>query len=271
MAGAIPAAALCHEIDQRWPTMITMILDELDETLGPNQENAPFVRLLNNGYQRGKFIVRRHLLERRNIQTPAYCPKAVAGLTVTKLKKTTRSRMIIIRMRPMKKNENVERHVDKIEGYRLSEADKDLAADNLERLKKIDEDRLSNLSNRAAQIWHPLLALAKVAGGEEWYRRASDVAQYFTSKQKPEDMLGKKLLKELYRVYLSGRYPKSIWGTEFETELFARGFAGIDKFKVAYCLEQMATVSRRRRLKEAAMQTITDMFGTTAYRSLMII
>lgn len=236
--GSYTAASLCQEIDEIWPKMITMVLDELDETLGPNQDNAPFVRLLNNGYQRGKVIVRRHLTEQKNIKTQAYCPKAVAGLTVTKLKRTTRSRMIIVRMRPMRKGEKVERHLDKIKAHELSELIKAWRPTIFERLKAIDEDSLSKLNNRAAQIWHPLLAIAKIAGGDDWFRRASDAAQYFTSKQKPEDNLGKKLLRALYLVYLSGKHPKGIWGETFAAELWQQhGFSGeIDKHKIAYCL-----------------------------------
>src|SRR6266404_334345 len=235
--GSYTAASLCREIDQRFPTMITMILDELDEIFVSGKDNSDYIRLLNNGYQRGKYIVRASLTkDGENIKTMSYCPKAIAGLTTTKLKKTTRSRMIIIRMRPMKKGERVERHLDKIEGQRILELIGTWAPTVIEKLKTIEEDGLSNLSNRAAQIWHPLLALSKIAGGEEWFKRASEAAQYFTNKQKPEDNLGKKLLKELYRCYLMPKeYPKNIRGTEFEGELYGRGF-NVEKSTVSYCL-----------------------------------
>ena len=165
--GTYTASAMLTEIDEQYPTLITLILDESDEVLAPGENKTLYVKLFNNGYQRGKYIVRRHLMEQRNLRTPAYCPKVLGGLTTTLLKKTTRSRTIIVHMRPLKWGERVERHIDKVEGKALSELIMTCRPSIFERLKAVDEDGLSNLSNRAAQIWNPLLAIAKIAGGDE--------------------------------------------------------------------------------------------------------
>ena len=238
--GSYTAAGLCREIDQRYPTLVTMILDELDETLSPGKDNSDYIRLLNNGYQRGKYIVRCNLNDNSNLRTPAYCPKAIAGLTTTKLKKTTRSRMITNRMRPLRTGEQVERHIDKAKGNEIVAKIIEWRPTVLDQLKNTDEDSLSTLTNRSAQIWHPLLAIAKIAG-EDWYKRGSAAADFFVSKQKPEDTLGKKIFAELFRAYAlysTNQYPKGIQAQLFSSELKQRdGFPDdIDSYKIAYYL-----------------------------------
>ncbi len=235
--GSYTAASLCREIDQRHPELITLILDELDETLVPSQDNAPYARLLNNGYQRGKYIVRSDLNNNKeNLKTPAYCPKAIAGLAVTRLKKTTRSRMIIIRMRPMRNDESVQRHIDKEIGKSIAERILQLRGSVAAELKTIDEDSLSYLVRRAGQIYHPLLAIAKIAG-DGWFTRATEAVAYYVDRQKPEDTLGKKILIELFRIYAGGRHAKGIWGETFADELHKLDFSlEIDKYKIAYYL-----------------------------------
>jgi hypothetical protein len=234
--GSHTAASLCREIDQRNPELITIVLDELDEIFVSGRDNSDYIRLLNNGYQRGKFITRCDLNGNKNINTPAYCPKAVAGLSVSKLKRTTRSRMVIIRMRPMKKGERVERHIDKEAGIILKERIAGWRPTVIEHLASIDEDGLSTLTKRAAQIWHPLLSIAKIAA-EDWFDRAIKAAMLFIDKQKPEETLGKKIFIELYRTYASGKFPRGIWSERFAEELHDRGFSlEIDKYKIAYYL-----------------------------------
>src|SRR5262249_1766840 len=159
-----------------------------DEIFVSGRDNSDYIRLLNNGYQRGKFITRCDLNANKNISTPAYCPKAVAGLSVAKLKRTTRSRMIIIRMRPMKGGERVARHINPQNGSELRETIDAWRATVIEQLKHIDEENLSTLTKRAAQIWHPLLAIARMAG-EDWFERATMAAGLFIDKQKPADTL----------------------------------------------------------------------------------
>src|SRR5262249_8586687 len=159
-----------------------IILDELDEIFTYGRDNSDYIRLLNNGYQRDKFITRCDLNANKNISTPAYCPKAVAGLSVAQLQRATRSRPILIRMRPMKKGETVERHVDQQVGSELRDRIEAWRTTAIEDLRNIDEENLSTLTQRAAQIWHPLLAIAKLAG-EDWFDRAMNAAVLFVDKQ----------------------------------------------------------------------------------------
>jgi hypothetical protein len=136
----------------------------------------------------------------------------------------------------MKTGEKVERHIDWEAGRELRERIDAWRPTVLEVLRNVDEDSLSDLTKRAAQIYHPLLALAKVAGGD-WYAEALEAAKFFVDKQKPEDKLDKKILTELYRVYLLGKHPKGIWGETFATVLREREFSTeINNYKIAYYL-----------------------------------
>ncbi|HEY7243027.1 MAG TPA: DUF3631 domain-containing protein [Xanthobacteraceae bacterium] len=247
--GSHTAASLCREIDGQQPELITIILDELDEIFTYNRDNSDYLRLLNNGYQRGKVIARCDMNGNKTINTPAYCPKAVAGLSVAKLKRTTRSRMIIIRMRPMKKGENVGRHIDKQAATELRDRISAWRATVVENLKSLPEDSLSNLTQRAAQIWHPLLAIASSAGGD-WFDRAGKAAAFFVDKQKPADTLGKLILIELYKAYASGKHPRGIWSETFAVRLHEAGFSlDIDKHKIAYHLGESGYGIHTKELK----------------------
>lgn len=225
-SGSSSCASLCREIDQQSPKMITILLDEVDEIFTAYKDASDYIRLLNNGYQKDKYIKRASMSQDgKNIKTMVYCPKALAGLTVTKLKKTTRSRMLTIRMRPIKNGEKVKRHIDTEEAKRIVNKIENWKPTVINELKAVDEDSLSSLNNRAGQIWHPLLAIALVAGGEKWFNRMTESMRYFTNKQKPEENQGRKVLKELFKCYLMpARYPKNIRGSEFEMELRNNGF-----------------------------------------------
>ena len=244
-------AALCGEIRKKYPTLITMCLDEADETFAIGKDTSAYIKLLNNGYQRGKYIVRRSTKGEDNVHTPAYCAKAIAGLTAARFKRTTRSRMIQIFMRPSRDNEKPGRHIDKQTGQLIVSkiiGQRDAIAD---KVRNVDEDTLSNLPRRAGQIWHPLLAIAKVID-DEWFRRVSEAAIYFVDKHKAVPNNQMRVFLELYRCYDSGKYRNGIWTKTFATVLQQeRGFEPFfDKFKIAYYLgsEGIGLTTRELRL-----------------------
>lgn len=230
--GSFTAASLCRLIDKIKPDVLTWLFDEADETLIAGKDTSDYMRLLNNGYSRGKIIVR---CDDRDdvIETPAYFPKVLAGLSITRLKKTTRSRIITIPMKPATASEKFNLHIDKETGTKLRQQIIDQHQSIIEDLKKIDEKSLSKLHNRNAQIWHPLLAVAKV-GGKEWFERAVEAVENFVSRRaKPIDHSERKeVLKELYRCYLSGLYDKGIHVDSFVDYLNHHGYPTIDKPKV---------------------------------------
>jgi hypothetical protein len=225
--GAYSASSLLTEVDDRLPDITTLIVDELDEMLAPGQEGSGisnFTRFVNVGYERGAVYVRRHLMEQRNIRTPAYCPKAFAGLSLARFRRASRTRTIQIDMLPATPEQfrTINRRIDKEWGQRLSEETKNIVPWISNGLKSIDEDSLSNLTSRHVQLWHPLLAVAKVVD-EEWYQRTLDACDYFVNqKANPNEDTGRWLLGKLFQLYMSGKYRKGIWHHEFITELLPR-------------------------------------------------
>jgi Protein of unknown function (DUF3631) len=104
----------------------------------------------------------------------------------------------------------------------------------LDELRQMDGRKLSKLIKRSMQIMHPLLATAKL-GGEDWFKRASDAVQFFVNNQRPTETIGKKVLKMLFRLYVSGKYPSKIWTDEVAREIYDRGLS-LDH-EVSYYLE----------------------------------
>jgi hypothetical protein len=241
--GSHTAASLCREIDKHESRgeLIAIILDEVDEIFSHNKDAGDYIRLFNNGYERGSCITRASLSSKKeNIRTNSYCPKAIAGLAANHLKRTTRSRMIVIRMRPKKPDETVERHIDVRVGRELNNQLRAWAPTIVDELKDIDEDALSKLCNRRSQLWHPLLAIAYLAG-EEWFNKLSDASTFFATQQKPEEGLGKLILCQLYDRFVNSRQgsTKGIWTETFHDHLMREGLLSEkEKFRISWYLGQ---------------------------------
>jgi hypothetical protein len=235
LEGVYTAASLLHEIDEVSPKIPTVIVDELDEMLyEKNEYSSHLTKFLNAGYQRGVYVVRRHLKRQENVRTHAYCPKALAGLSTVKLKKATRTRTIIITM--LQSDKELEFHIDKVRAKEIVTEIQNLRSTTASLLRDIDERTLSALKNRSRQIWHPLLAVAKVLGGDEWFKQATDACEFFTSQKAAED-LGKTFLVELFKIYAKGTYQRGIQWEEFVEELERSGLS-TDKYRVISNLKQ---------------------------------
>jgi hypothetical protein len=232
--GSYTTAALLVEIDERVPKVPTLVLDEFDLMMSPTRTGFTELQMLMNlGYQRGKYVVRRHLKEHRNLRTPAFCPKVMAGLQTPRLLPATKSRIITIEMERSKLK--VGRHIDKDKANVVKEHIMKVRPFIYERMKDpgFDEDMLSTLDTRNAQIWHPLLAVAKFAGGERWFQRATSCCEFFTAKAIEEDP-SSKYLEALYKIYAHGQYRKNIWLEEVVHEFHTMGI-DVDKDTLFHC------------------------------------
>jgi hypothetical protein len=203
---------------------LTMLLDEFDWLMSPTRTGFTELQMLMNlGYERGSYVVRRHQKEHRNIRTPAYCPKAMAGLSTPRLMPATKTRMIIQNMitsdLPVK---SIDWTTTEGEGIRQNILE--LRPIIYEKMKspKFNPLELSKLKARSAQIWNPLLAVALFAGGQEWLDMSRSAADYFTSKQTDETP-SKRYLHALYRIYAIGIIPKSVWIEEIASEMNKMG------------------------------------------------
>jgi Protein of unknown function (DUF3631) len=223
-AGKYTTASLLFRIDEEPDKILSIFLDEMDTIFAHGKDNSELIQLFNLGYEAGAVIVRLKRFGEGLRETPAYCPKAFAGLRIARIPGPTKTRTIIINMRPKTDSEIVERYID-MEG--LAELNKKLEIwshdpATLDRLRNVDLKEASFLTNRNEQIWQPLLAIAKITS-EEWYQRAIAAARYFTTGRQTGEDLTHKILLGTYRVFRSGKYLDKIHSMVLREELYDLG------------------------------------------------
>lgn len=185
----ISPAALFRAVDAWQPTLI---IDEADAFL---KENEELRGILNSGHTRDTAHVIRAVevngeFEPRIFST--WGAKAIAG--IGRLPETVESRSVILKMRralPGEKAGNL-RHADRGEFQVVQRKFARWAADDGRRFANLHPE-LPELSNRDADNWEPLLALADLAGGD-WPKLIRSAAYALTAKaENPtanEELLG---------------------------------------------------------------------------------
>jgi putative DNA primase/helicase len=165
----ITAAALFREIDQR---RRTVLLDEGDALF----DSAELISLLNSGYQANSASVVRARGTHGTQRFSTFFSAAVA--TIKPVPPAFASRTIPLRLRRRRPDENVEQLT--LGGVKtLCELSRKAArwvSDNKDQILNSKVIVPDFLSNRAADNWKPLLAIADVAGGH-WPTRAREVAE----------------------------------------------------------------------------------------------
>jgi hypothetical protein len=180
----------------------TILYDEIDTVFGPKAKDNEDIRaLLNAGHRRGA-VAGRCVVKGKTIETeelPAYCAVALAGLN--DLPDTIMSRSIIIRMRRRSPNETIEpfRHrVHSKEGFALrdeiAEWSKIISVDVWPAMP--DE-----ITDRDADIWEPLLAVADAAGGAWPERARRHAVALVTDSNVTKGSLGVRLLGDIKKVF----------------------------------------------------------------------
>lgn len=146
----------------------TILFDEIDTVFGPKAKDNEEIRgLLNAGHRRdavaGRCVVRGKVVETEEI--PAYCAVALAGLGG--LPDTIMSRAVVVKMRRRAPAEQVEpfrRRVHIDEGHALRDR---LAAWAVQVADCVIWPAMpSGITDRNADVWEPLLAVADAAGGD---------------------------------------------------------------------------------------------------------
>ncbi len=176
LTSRVTAAVLPRRIAKEEPTLL---LDESDAAFAGDREYAETLRgVLNSGYRRGG-SVSVCVGQGTNIQyatLSTFSAKAIAGLN--KLPDTVASRSIPIRLKRRTSSEHVERfrrrdaeHV----AEPIRQSIESLAAFHVERLKDARPVIPEGLSDRAADVWEPLLAFADLAAGG-WPEQARHAA-----------------------------------------------------------------------------------------------
>ncbi|WP_371791500.1 DUF3631 domain-containing protein [Streptomyces sp. NBC_01471] len=180
----------------------TILFDEIDTVFGPKAgENEQLRGFLNAGHRRSG-VMYRCVGDGSNQQVqefPSFCAVAVAGLG--SLPDTILTRSVIIRMRRRARNERVEpfrQRVHESEGHALRDQLARWADSVRERVDGAFPQMPDEVTDRPADVWEPLLAVADAAGGD-WPKRARQACVDLVNAAKVDDKgsVGIRLLTDL--------------------------------------------------------------------------
>jgi hypothetical protein len=187
------------EADEGTPTLL---FDEIDTVFGPKAGGNEDVRgFLNSGYRRGAKSLR--CVGDGSSQNAewfsSFCAVAMAGLG--SLPDTILTRSIIIRMRKKAPNEKAEpyrRRVHEKQGHVLRDRLAEWTATIQDQIAEAWPEMPEGVTDRPADVWEPLLAVADAAGGHWPERaRAACVGLIKAAQEGDEASLGVRLLTDL--------------------------------------------------------------------------
>ena len=183
----------------------TLLLDELDAVFRDRSDKYEEVRaVINAGHRRGA-TVPRSVPGPKNTwlvkQFPVFGPKALAG--IGKLPDTVTDRAIPVRMLKRKRSEPIEKfRVRTATGEAVSIVAR-LVAALAAQPSAFEAELPSELPDRAADAWEPLLAIADAAGSV-WPARARRAAVVLHASREQDVSLGLRLLSDV-RLVLEAR------------------------------------------------------------------
>ncbi|KOG72927.1 DNA primase [Streptomyces antibioticus] len=187
----------------------TILFDEIDTIFGPKAgDNEELRGFLNAGHRRSGVTYR--CIGDGGNQTvqafPSYCAVAVAGLG--SLPDTIMTRSVVIRMRRRARNERVEpfrARLHEAEGHKLRDRLAQWAEQARAQVVDAWPDMPDGVTDRPADVWEPLLAVADAAGGD-WPDRARKACVTLVTASKANDKgsLGVRLLTDLRDHVMTG-------------------------------------------------------------------
>lgn len=194
-------AALMRRVNAQCPTLL---LDETDAAFKGDKEYSEALRgMLNAGYRRGgTYTVCDTGKGNAVCDFNVFCPKAIAG--VGDLPDTVRDRSIPIDMKRKTPTEHAERfRARKAPGQAapLRGRIAQWAAGYVAALRDVEPQIPDALSDRAADVWEPLFAIADTCGGD-WPERARKSASTLSAGEPSEDAsIGVRLLADIQDVF----------------------------------------------------------------------
>ncbi|MEU6530493.1 DUF3631 domain-containing protein [Streptomyces sp. NPDC046928] len=180
----------------------TILFDEIDTIFGPKAgDNEQLRGFINAGHRRNRPMFR-CVGDGANQTVQAFhsfAAVAVAGLGY--LPDTIRDRSVNIRMRRRARNESIEPYRTRIhekEGFALRDRLAKWAEQVSERVMNVWPTLPDGVTDRPADVWEPLLAIADAAGGD-WPDRAREACVVLVAASKANDKgsLGVRLLTDL--------------------------------------------------------------------------
>ncbi len=196
VAANIGPPAFFRVIEEARPTLL---IDEADTFLQGNEELRG---ILNSGYTKKTAYVLRVAPGRPGeragtngdgmtlVKFSSWCPKAIAA--IGRLPDTLADRCILVRMHRKTREEKCERVRD-LDGRVLRRRCARFVQDHKGDISSATPHIPAGLSDRAADIWEPLLALAEL-GGEEWAQKARQAAEGLTASAQENNPIGSLLV-----------------------------------------------------------------------------
>jgi hypothetical protein len=201
----VTPAYLFRKVGPDEDTRPTILYDEVDTLFGSKAPDTGEVRALLNAGRRKGAVAGRCIVVGKKVQTeeiPAYCAVALAGLR--DLPDTISSRSILIEMLRRAPDEQVEPFRPRIHAPQARGICGTLTAwcaSIAQAMQKARPDMPDGVSDRDADCWEPLLALADAAGGD-WPKRARDAAIALVARgAERAQTSGVQLLSDLYDVF----------------------------------------------------------------------
>jgi hypothetical protein len=197
---------------------ITILFDEVDAIFNPRNggNNEDLRGLLNAGYKRSATIAR-CVGDAKNMKVerfPVYAPAALAGIAGA-MPATITTRAITIHMRRRRTDEPVEPFRERQVARQAQPLRDELAAwiDSTTRLGDAQPNMPDGVTDRSAEIWEPLLAIADTAGGH-WPDTARGACRHFVLETGPHTTsLGVRLLadlRDLFARHNTDRLPTTV-------------------------------------------------------------
>lgn len=187
---------------------ITILFDEVDtifnaKTGGGNEDLRA---MLNAGYKRSATIPRYDAKTRTVRRFPVYTPAALAGIA-RGMPATITTRAITIHMRRRRADEHVEPFRERAV-ERQSEPIRAALAEWMDavtdRVVNTEPTMPEGVTDRSAEIWEPLLAIADAAGGH-WPETARNACGYFVLTNVPLGSLGTQLLSDVRDIFTAAK------------------------------------------------------------------
>jgi len=199
----LSAAALFRLVAERQPTLL---LDEADTYLGTMvvKQHEDLRGLINAGHRRGAMVYRGEVAGKavKVVEFPAFAACALAG--IGDLPDTILDRSILIAMRRRAPDEQIEPFRERVarpEGDAIRDRLARWATANTRQLTDAWPEMPDGITDRAADVWEPLLAVADAIGGE-WPDRIRQAAVTLnTARMQRDPSLGVQLLADCRRTF----------------------------------------------------------------------
>jgi Protein of unknown function (DUF3631)/Domain of unknown function (DUF3854) len=195
-------AAIFRSIEAERPVLLIDECDAIFTRRGKDDSNEELRALLNAGHRKGATIPRCTGLQHEVHQFPVYAAVALAGLG--DLPATLMSRAVVIRMRRRAPGEQIEPFRHRLaapRGHALRDRLAAWAAQVKGKLGASYPEMPPGVTDRPADVWEPLIAVADAAGGDWPERARAACTELAAAAETGEASLGVRLLADLAEVF----------------------------------------------------------------------